>query len=400
MFLEIKPTTTLAQLSANNTSAADSFAGWLPGMERAGNVSHLPLNVPQKAFAHRCDWWDTGTGRSTSHHDIGIKSTDPAYCERTADAMQAQGLAGAFLDWYGPGSREDKALLVLKPALEKRGMQFALCVDGGTKAIKSATTDALRTSALLTVLAYARNTYFASPAYLRHDSKPVILFFGFATADFDWPTIRRAYADCKLIFRWERNPQYSDRPYADGYFGWTDDSEEWIANVKARAPGKLIIFGLNGRFNNTDPALCPWGVGHNKVIDAHGGMTFQTQLAIARKHPEIEYLSVNTWNDYEEKSALEPGIPSGQSIALEMSAGVLNWNSAGLAFDHYDLLVSRDGTNFMRLTRSSEPMLVDLEGLEFAPGSYWFVVQAIGLPMVQAVVSNVVAANLSWGGAQ
>lgn len=398
MVIDIKPTTTLAALTQNNTSVPDSFTGFLPGLAKASAVSHEPLGVPQKAFGHRCDWYTTGANRPTTHPDIGITSYDPAYCARTAVDMKMRGLAGAFCDWYGPTSIEDKSLLALKPALEAAGLQFAICADKGIHGIKydAATTDTQRTTVLLTALAYARKTYFGSPAYLRDGGKPIILFFGFSTKDFDWVKIRAALADCKLIFRWEYRPtQYGDRPYADGYFGWTDNSEEWIANVKAKAPGKLIIMGINGRFDNTDPVICPWGAKNPKTIAAQGGVVLQNQLAIARKHPEIPYLSVNTWNDYPEKSALEPGIPSEVLIKLELSSGVLNWNG-GPMFAHYDVLVSTDGQNFMPLSRSDTPMLVDLDALEFKPGSYWFAVSATGKPFVQNAVSSVIKANLGW----
>lgn len=389
MFIDIKPTTTLAALTQNNTSAADSFPGWINGTAKAGNVSRMPLDVPQDVYGHRCDWWGFG-----NHPDIGIHCTDAAYCAKTAVDMKARGLKGALLDWYGEGSNEDKSLIALKPALEAAGLRFGLCVDGGSKAIKAATDDAGRTAALLKMLAYARPAYLSASSYLKVNGKPVVLFFGFSTADFNWPQIRTALADCLLIFRWELN--YSNRSYADGYFGWTHCDETWVGDVKKRAPGKLIFLGINGGFDSShkeDPIRCSWGSGN--IIKQNGGLTLQNQLDLARKHPEILLASLNTWNDYQEGSALEPGLASGVTITLAMSSGVLNWNG-GPMFAHYDVLVSADGQNFMPLSRSDIPMLVDLDGLEFKPGSYWFAISATGKPFVQNAVSNVIKANLAW----
>jgi hypothetical protein len=172
MYLEIVPTTTLAQLKANNTSAADSFPGWPNGVVRASAVSHAPLNIPQLALVHRCDWW-----HGSSHPNIGLDSLSPAYAIDTVADMKARGLGGAFVDWYGPGHDTDKALLNMKPEMERQGLKFSVCVDSGTPSLKSAVTDATRTDALIKVLNYLSSTYTLSPSYLRYNGKPVVLFF-------------------------------------------------------------------------------------------------------------------------------------------------------------------------------------------------------------------------------
>lgn len=388
--IEIVPTTTLAQLGANNTSASDSFPGWANGVAKPGNVSHEPLGIPQMKLVHRCDWFG-----ASNHPNIGVTSWDPVYCAKTAADMKLRGLDGCLLDWYGQGHNTDKSLLVLRPELEKQGLKFALCVDGGMASIKAATDDASRTAVLLSAIDYARQKYFTSPSYLLDGIKPVILFFGFSTADFNWTLIRTALANYKLIFRWELN--YSNRSYADGYFGWTHCDETWIADVKKRAPGKLIFLGINGGFDSShkeDPIRCSWGSGN--IIPQNGGLRFQDQLALAAAHPEIPYTSINTWNDYQEGSALEPGLASGKAITLEHSNGVLAWNNFPM-FARYETYVSGDGTNFMSFNDGDNfNNLLNLDNCDFIPGTYSFVVRAIGKPFVQAVVSNVVSATLSW----
>lgn len=394
MTIAINPTTTLAALTANNTSASDSFPGWVNGVAEAGNVSHEPLGIPQMKLVHGCFWWG-----ATNHPNIGVTSWDPVYCAKCATDAKARGLDGFLLDWYGQGHNTDKSLLVLRPELEKQGLKFALCVDGGMAAIKGATTDTQRTTALLNALAYARKTYFTSPAYLKDGGKFVILFFGFATGDFDWTKLRTALADCKLIFRWELN--YSNRSYADGYFGWTHCDEAWIADVKKRAPGKLIFLGLNGGFDSShkeDPIRCSWGSGN--IIAQNGGLRMQEQLALAAAHPEIPYTSINTWNDYQEGSALEPGLASGKTLSLVGGEGVIAWNDAGDAFVQYDVLVSQDGINFGEFVTDINWKLVQcsirLDMYDFRPGTYYFVVRAIGKPFVQNILSNTVKATLGW----
>jgi hypothetical protein len=405
VYLDFIPTTTLDQLIANNTSAASSFPGWVNGVAKPAHVSNAPLGT-QETFGHRCDWYDTNITNpdgtiskrtNTSHPDIGIRSYDPVYCALTVADMKRRHLAGALLDWYGPGSSEDKSLLVMRPEFEKQGMKFAICADKGIHGIdySTASTDAQRTTALLTALAYARKTYFNSPMYLKDGGKFVILFFGFATGDFDWVKIRSVLADCKLIFRWEYQPkQYGDRPYADGYFGWTDISETWLANVKAKAPGKLIFGGLNGYFNNTDPKVCPWGVGQPKVINSRGGIRLQEQLAMWAKHPEVAYLSLNTWNDYPEGSALEPGLAPGYAPALAYTDPSLSWATLPAAFQGVNLYLSDDGKRLMPLMTPA-PNGVDLRQFAISPGVWTFVIEAVGGPMVQNVIGSL-PLTLSW----
>jgi hypothetical protein len=389
MFIDFKPITTTSELLKNNTSASDTFAGWVNGNAAARRVSGIPLSLPQLKLVHRCDWWG-----GTNHPNIGINCADPVYCAKTAADMKARGLDGCFLDWYGLGHNTDKSLLVLRPELEKQGLKFSLCVDAGTPAIKKATTDADRTTALLATLAYARKTYFSSPAYARVGGKPLILFFGFATGDFDWTKIRAAMADCLLIFRWELN--YSNRSYADGYFGWTHCDEAWVADVKKRAPGKLIVLGINGGFDSShkeDPIRCSWGSGN--IIAQNGGLHLQDQFALAAAHPEIPILSINTWNDYQEGSELETGIKAAD-ITLSKSGSIVSWGTPSAAYDHIELHVSQDGINTMPFALARGVTSVDLATLDFAPGKYTFYVYGVGKPFIQNTLSNPVIETLTW----
>lgn len=378
----------------NNTSASNSFPGWPNGVAKASAIGIAPFGVPQEVFAHRCDWFG-----GTNHPNIGVNCADPVYCAKTAADMKQRGFAGAFLDWYGFGHNTDKSLLVLRPELEKQGLKFALCVDGGTPAIKAATTVATRTQALIDTIAYARKTYFVSPAYLKVNGKNVLLFFGFSTGDYDWTKVRAALADCVLIFRWEFRPtQYSNRPYADGYFGWTDNTEEWIANVKQRAPGKLIVFGLNAYFNNTvagDPVRCTWGVGQNKTILSASGQHLLDQLAVAKAHPEILFASFNTWNDYQEGSAIEPGLATGFQPVLTLSNNVLSWTQPGNAFASSTLLMSTANVQHT-LAEGLTTNSYDLRQMLAAPMDATFQVLCVGKNSIQNVLSNTLTSTLSW----
>src|SRR5581483_6479797 len=99
------PTTTLAAETGNNTSAADSYAGWSNGNLPATNVSKVSVKTllypgsTTKVYAHLLGWWGT-----SSHKDIGYSSSDPAQVKRQVADLVSRGCDGGIVDWYGPGS--------------------------------------------------------------------------------------------------------------------------------------------------------------------------------------------------------------------------------------------------------------------------------------------------------
>ena len=78
--------------------------------------------------------------------------------------------------------------------------------------------------------AVAEAHFEQSPAYLRVDRRPVVLFFGGGDYSVDWNRVHQeAAGDPLLIFR---NPSSFDKPYADGAFAWTeqrDPNDEMIS---------------------------------------------------------------------------------------------------------------------------------------------------------------------------
>src|ERR1051326_8568905 len=101
------PTTTLADETGNNTSAATSFLSQSDGNMGAGNISKVPTRTllypgsTTKIFAHVEPWWG-----SSKHPDIGYSSQDPSQVQRQVEDMISRGLDGAVPDWYGPTSYE------------------------------------------------------------------------------------------------------------------------------------------------------------------------------------------------------------------------------------------------------------------------------------------------------
>ena len=105
--LVVKPTTTLAQQTSNNTSTADSFKTQVNGNIAAGNVSKLDIHSllypgnHTKVYAHFMAWFGT-----KSHMNVGYDSTSRAQVARQVQDMISRGIDGVIIDWYGKGNYE------------------------------------------------------------------------------------------------------------------------------------------------------------------------------------------------------------------------------------------------------------------------------------------------------
>jgi len=171
----VTPTTTLSAETGKNNSAADSFPGTTNGnISSKANVSKVPtskLLYPgsnTKIYAHFMPWFGFG-----NHVDIGYKSTDPAEVKAQVTDMLSRGITGMIIDWYGQGSNEDAATLVIKPEVESRNGQFELAImeDAGSRTLSGCSTSTC-TAALISDLKYIYSTYESSPAYMRWNEKP------------------------------------------------------------------------------------------------------------------------------------------------------------------------------------------------------------------------------------
>src|SRR5689334_10213086 len=100
--LVIKPTTTLAQQTSNNTSAADTFKSQTNGNSGVGNVSKVDIHSllysgnHTKVYAHLMGWFGTA-----SHMNVGYDSTTRTQAVRQVQDMMSRGIDGVIIDWYG-----------------------------------------------------------------------------------------------------------------------------------------------------------------------------------------------------------------------------------------------------------------------------------------------------------
>jgi hypothetical protein len=274
------------------------------------------------------------------HISAGYSSHDPAVITRQIRAAKSLGISAFVVDWYG--DREpfiDQSYALMQSLAEKNKFHVAMMYDE-TSEDDGATDEAIADFTMF------HDTYLASTAaghqaYLTYQGRPVIFVFPKGRHT-DWDKVRA------LIDKWSPKPLLIDEnlpgPYADafdGFYawinpgekGWTADGSNWgeqylsdfYQTMRSKYPDKMIVGGAWASF---DDSKASWGL--NRHISARCGKTFADTSSYWRKvyspGEPPPFLMVETWNDYEEGTAIEHGIidsgcsPSPQEPSLASSA--------------------------------------------------------------------------------
>lgn len=292
-------------------SCADIAAPPAPLTHRAAGNSPQVLAVYEAWFGH------------PRHISVGYSSQDPVELREQIRHAKTMGISGFVVDWYG--DREpfiDKAYAEMQEAAAKEHFKVAMMYDE-TDQDDGATDEAI---ADLTMF---HDTYLSSKsegrqAYLMYENRPVIFIFPKGKHT-DWQKVRA------VVNRWNPAPLliYENLPGADasvfdGYYAWVSPGakgwdangnnwgEQYLANfydtMRTKYPDKIIVGGAWSQFND---AKASWGL--NRHISARCGQTYADTFNFWKKEfpPDqvIPFLLVETWNDYEEGTAIEPGIP-------------------------------------------------------------------------------------------
>jgi hypothetical protein len=274
------------------------------------------------------------------HISVGYSSQDPAELSTQIRHAQAMGISGFVVDWYG--DREpfiDRSYALMQQAAEKNHFQVAMMYDE-TSNDDDATDEAIADFTMF------HDTYLSSKspghqAYLTYQGRPVIFIFP-KGGHTDWSKVRA------LVNQWnpaplliQENLPGADAAALDGYYAWINTGEKgWAADgsnwgdqylagfyqtMKTKYPDKIIVGGAWAVF---DDSKASWGL--NRHISARCGQTFTDTFNFWRHefpaNQVIPFILVETWNDYEEGTAIERGVPdcaSGQQPSPLNSAAAL-----------------------------------------------------------------------------
>ena len=252
------------------------------------------------------------------HMNVGYSTQDPNEIASQIKRAKQQGITAFVVDWYG--DREpfiDKSYAVIQSVAAKKKFQVAMMYDE-TDQEDGATDEAI---ADLTMFhdTYLSDKASGRQAYLTYQGRPVIFIFP-KSGHTDWSKVRA------VVNKWSTPPfliyenlpgQYADA--FDGFYAWvspTSDANNWgqqylenfYRTMATKYTDKIIVGGAWASF---DDSKASWGL--NRHIAARCGQTFQDTFNFWRKefpaNDPPPFLMLETWNDHEEGTAIENGIP-------------------------------------------------------------------------------------------
>ena len=296
-------------------------------------LQHRAAGASPEVLALYEAWWG-----HPKHISIGYSSNDPTEIKEQIRHAKAMGISAFVVDWYG--DREpfiDRSYALIQSAAGKQKFHVAMMYDE-TNDDDGATDEAIADFTMF------HETYLSSSApgheaYLLYEGRPVIFIFPKGKHT-DWNKVRA------VVNKWNPAPLliYENLPNQDvdafdGFYawvnpgakGWAADGGNWgeqylsdfYQTMQSKYPDKIIVGGAWATF---DDSKASWGL--NRHISGRCGETFKDTFNFWRKEfptgDPIPFVMIETWNDYEEGTAIEKGIPSCGSQETNRTLGALS----------------------------------------------------------------------------
>jgi hypothetical protein len=266
------------------------------------------------------------------HISVGYSSHDPDVIKHQIESAKGMGISAFVVDWYG--DREpfiDQSYAIMQKTAAKNDFKVAMMYDE-TDHQDDATDEAIADFTMF------HDTYLSAKAaghdaYLTYQGRPLIFVFP-KGGHTDWDKVRalvNTWNPVPLLIQENLPGQYAND--FDGYYawvspgdkGWAPDGSNWgqqyLSNfydtMKTKYPDKIIV---GGAWSTFDDSKASWGL--NRHIAARCGQTYQDTFNFWRKELPADqpppFIMVETWNDYEEGTAVEKGIPTcGKGNSME-----------------------------------------------------------------------------------
>ena len=258
------------------------------------------------------------------HISVGYTSHDPEVLRSQIRKAKDMGISAFVVDWYG--DREpfiDQSYALMQTLAAKNKFHVAMMYEEANQ--EDGATD--ETIADFTMF---HDTYLSPDApghqaYLTYEGRPVIFVFPNGNHT-DWAKVRA------VVNKWNPAPLLVQEnlpgPHPDAFdgfypwinpgpLGWASDGSNWgdryladfYKNMAEKYSDKLIV---GGAWPKLDDHKASWSL--NRHISARCGQTYNETVNFWRKFfpagQTIPFVMIETWNDYEEGSEIEPGIPT------------------------------------------------------------------------------------------
>jgi hypothetical protein len=286
-----------------------------PGIRHTLANAQAPSSSP-KLLAVYMPWFG-----DPSHKDVGYSSQDPALLRRQIQQARGLGISAFVVDWYGESRPySDHNFALLQEAAGESHFHVALLYN------EPEDDDHQGTEEAIAALDKAYKTYFGPKAkdrdaYLTDQGRPVIFIFP-KRGHTDWDRVRQHFSSWDvaplLIYKDEPPVNYAGDfagSYAwvqPGHQGWKPDGSNWgeqyldsfYKTMKNQHPDKIAV---GAAWPGFDDSGAKWGL--NRHMQSRCGRTFEDTLSLYRRYYDsataLPYLLVETWNDYEEGTAIE-----------------------------------------------------------------------------------------------
>ncbi len=379
----------------------------------------------------------------SSHKTVGYNENSSATVRAQDSFMIAEGCDINLIDWYGSLDPNQSFNLTTANTvfadlngrsghplkygiMEDKGALKSTCSTSGQT--ESSTVNCLQ-GALIKDMDYINTHYANSPVYWTDASRPVVVSF---VTKSDWPILTstdwdtiwsavKAYTDTytapfKYIFQFG---SFTTASYDNGRFGWvqppvfSSTQQFWWGSVTSASPTYLDTFysaGLSHPSQLTIGALwkgfddnnASWG--SNRVIAQQcGQVLLKTANEISKyfggSNPQIPYIQVVTWNDYEEGTAVEDGIDNCYTVHSSITGSLLTWSLtpsdstyASTATVHHFTVYYADASGNLYLAASNVPVTANsLDLSSIVPSGTWNIyVEMVGQPLIINRMSNAV----------
>lgn len=390
--------TTVAAETQNNSSASDRFQGLPNGLPPPSNISKVLISTLlykgaiTRVYAHWMGWFG-----AHDHIDVGYRSDDRDQIRRQVEDMISRGFSGVIASWDDHPTVMRSVPLLLREAEQHPGFEFAFELENQfLKHYQRAHGNDV-TQGVIDALGYGYKNFERSPAYMVVNNRPVVFFFGGGDYSIDWNRVHReAPGNPLIVFR---NATSFEKPFADGAFAWTaqrDPHDEMLTYLddfyKKAGRSNILVFG--SAWAGFDDRVARWG--KNRMTPRNCGRTWLDTFSATNRvysgNHQLQALRVITWNDYEEGTAIEPGIDNCLTLSARLDDGKLHWSVEGGSEDtisFYKIFISSDGQGLAELgSVPPKTHSFELKSINLPPRSYTLFVQAVGKPSIVNHMSN------------
>lgn len=401
----VKPTTTLAAQTANNTSAANTFSNQSNGNSGVANISKVDVHsllysgADTKVYAHLLLWFG-----GSNHMNVGYNSDDAAQVHSQITDMISRGINGVIIDWYGANnSIDDATKLVMAEAETHPGFTFAIMIDQGAIEWYSCSGCSPQ-QALVADLQYIEQNYFPSPAYMTMEGKPVVTNFNVDLSySVDWNAATAALST-QPAYLFQNNNGFT-HVLSDGSYAWVmpTTSDYGISYLTSFYQAGMPLTNeqtIGATYKGFNDTLASWG--SNRIMSQQCGQTwlqtFSDANGLYNSGKQLQAMQLVTWNDYEEGTEIESGISNCFSVSATASGNSLQWSIKGNenTIDHYVPYISTDGQNLMALGQSAPGTnSLNLCSYSIPNGNYTAYVQAVGKASITNQISAAVKVTLN-----